>query len=1854
MKVRAFILIIIHCFIFTLFQAHTLQAQNRAKHIQSQITQIKEQLEKDSDRLPEVIQEIEASIPSCSDSIEMAILHSMIAEMYDQYFDRNRYTISRRSELKDYIPSNIREWSTNLFEEKIKQTLELSLRPASLLQQTPLSRYNLILEKGEDTPLLRPTLYDFLVHRAIEIHPSIQWYDEWLRFRRSQPERQALFFAELAYWEFSHNHKIISTENYRQKLDSLFTQYKEEAYVAEVRIQQLQLLKQEQYQGSQAHQDSARAAIYSLCKESLTEYPSYNRITIFQNQLNEMEKASLHALVKNNVYPGKEQVFHVYYTNITHLTIRIYQSLRKAEYALTKDKNNPHTRGKLVKEERYTLSLPNTYTQVDTFLTIPMEELGLYEYEISTSNQELSISSCFSVSRLALIARNLNQTTEFLVTDIESGKPIEGATVITYTNNHFEQLAQKQTDPFGLASFPAIKRNLAVRPIFQKDTASMVSDFYFITGRSNADQQETVELALFTDRGIYRPGQTIYFKGIAYVQNNDHPHVAAARSYTVSLLDTQYKTLSKKTFQTNQFGSFDGSLTLPKQAPNGTYTIDTGKDRISIRVESYKRPTFQVQILPITEETAFDQPLQIKGKAEMFSGVALQSGKINWSISPSYFWGDHYYPFIPQYSNTQSASGTAEVDHKGNFTIPFTPQSPQHHPNHPVFFSYRVRVSLTDSKGETQEADYLFTVGNRGFLLDLRIPHQTMDREEARAIVHAQTANGKKISIKGKYNLYSLSEEPTITDNPNQKSYRVNQLLTTGIFVSGEEFPTKLFQPFPAGRYRLEVEAIDNQGQKITNYKDFILYTKEDKRPPVFMHTWVVKQQTTCIPGETAEVIFGTSEINAYVLYERFSTKQECVERKLLRFNNENRSFQIPFKETDGEGFSVSFSFVKEGKLYTEKILIHRRQPNQKLHIHTETFRNHLLPGSQEYWKFRITDSDSTTVFSEVLASMYDASLDVLEPFRWYFTTYKQSSWKVPYFRSGRAFSKNTLSEKVLPKLLSVYEFKFDRLDWQEALDMERFIFSIGDDRRALAMKNDVLREAEVEATSYNSQSVQEETVENKPTTPPHSLRENFAETAFFYPALVSNEKGEVTFGFTLPESNTTWKLQLLAHTQDLKQGYLSKEVITSKPFMITPHLPRFLRQGDKVSITAQISNQSEEKIQGKATLELFDPTTNKIIDTLSVSPQSFSLPTDSTITVSWTLEVPQIKHGVVGCRIFAVGDKWYDGEQHLIPILSDQILITESTPFSLFEKEKEVIQSPSTKGIQPFRSTLELTANPIWYALQALPEISQPKDDNILSWFASYYSNTLAYHIVSSHPHIQQMIRQWEAEGKTTTSLYAQLEKNEELKTLLLQETPWVLDAENETEQIQRLSLLLDPNRAKELQQRAMHHILEQQTQQGGWGWFKGLQPSLTFTLYLLKGMGQLTDLQAIEYDQAEKEMQIKAIRYLDQQIQSVYKRIQQESHNKKFIFSPEIIEYLYVRTLYRDIPEEGESREAIHYFTRLAKEQWRNQSLYGKGAIGWVMLRNGEKEVANQILNWFRKNATVSVDKGMYWANNRRAEHFFLSAPINTHCLLMTLFYEMGSSQQEYNQMKQWLLSQKQTQIWESAPATCQAIYVLLSTGDDWSSTSNNCSVQWGNQTYHSNESTSITGYLKIVHNESKEKDSTNSTISITKEGNAPAWGAVYRQSFQNMDQIKEQKGILNVEKKLFVEKKEGGETQLHPITSQKPLQVGDKVIVRFTIHTDRNMEYVVLKDLRAGCFEPAEQQSGVRYQSGISYYQSPTDLSENFFFDLLPQGTYILEYPVYVSRSGEYANGISTIQCLYVPEFISHTKGEKIRIY
>lgn len=1849
--------------------------KNTPMVIKNLILKMKEQMEVNDDQFPELIKEVENYTNSCADSASVAVLHSMLAEMYQNYYQRNQWTINQRTQLSGYIPEDIRVWTSNLFTNKIKEEIDLSLRPTALLQNTPVSKFKDILEIGKDSQTLRPTLYEFLAFRALDIQPTVQIYKDLIAFQNKEPNMKSVLLTELDYLRFLYGDKRDkeSFVAYMNALDELYRNLASQNYAAEILIAKLDLVSGSMFRYVSTQWDSIKAEEVKLCEEGIKRYSGYPRTAILKNRLAQLEQPTLSASTNNTVYPGQQLGIKLEYKNVQKVIVQIYRSsktpLQAAAHTSAK-KSRSSTLGQLVNEKTFSLLLPNSYSQQDTTLHISMDQPGLYECVVTVPGQQLKTINTVSVTRLAAIYRNLSgNKQEVMVTDYLSGKPVDGAIVTYYGGQRrsLQELGTVKTDREGLATLPANSQVLAFQASRPGDTNAMLTNIYPM-GSGHKPEKNPVEVSIFTDRGLYRPGQTIFFKGLAYVKDSNDPHAVAGQPFTVTLYDANGKEIAQKKVTTNDFGSFNGEFSLPKQTLSGVFRLSTGQMSVYIHVEEYKRPTFQAYFLPIKGDIAFGDSVTIQGKAATFSGVSLPSGDVTWRItrSPFLLWR-YFRPSAP----TQVAEGSTTLSGDGTFSVSFRPQKEEDtNPYASAYQTYEVSATVTDSKGETQEANYTFSVGESSIVLFTNLPPQ-IEKDSVKAVVEARTINGEMVSTSGTFKIVELIANRS--DKNSGESYQEGKQVASGSFTSGKEISPAIFNPLPSGRYRILVEAKDSQGRPSKNQSDFILYGKNDKRPPVFTHTWLLKEKTTCLPGEEAEIVFGTSDKDAYVLYEWFAGNNR-IHHELIKLSDANHRFKIPFKPEYGEGIIVSFTFVKEGELYITQVPVELQLPNRQLTIKPITFRDRLLPGSKESWKFRITDADSTIVSAEVLTSMYDASLDKIIPFNWYFSPRRTILLQAPRFSTGAGFQRSYQYDQTEAKYIEVPQYQYDCLNWFGLFNT----MGVRRDGQSLMaggimMKSAMAPQANMavevaEDSAIAEGALEEETVESTETLfslsdpfakessqpiSPEQIRQNFAETAFFYPTLQTNEKGDIFVNFTLPESNTTWKLQMLANTKDLKYGLLTKEVISSKPLMVLPNLPRFVRQGDEVSISTQVINNSEEAVSGRVRIELFDPATDQPIICLSKSQRPFELQPDSIATVSWMIPVPK-QINLLGVRILADSEKGSDGEQQIVPVLSNQLLITESTPFYLLkEGEKQIRISGNSEGATPFRLTLEMTGNPIWYAVQALPTITQPNNDNILSWFAAYYSNTLASYIAQAHPRIQKVINQWTAQGGNASTLYSNLEKNQELKNILLEETPWVLAADNETEQKQRLSLLFDLNRADGLREAALQQLIQQQNEEGGWSWFKGFPASRAITLSILKGMSQLVQLNAIQYGQAEKEMQMKALKFLDKSMQTDYENLLK--YDKKWQNawpSPEQVEFLFVRSSYRDIPELGDAREAIRFYTNQAEKHWNQYSLISKGEIALLMHRNGKKEVATAILTWLKKTATISEEKGMYWANNRRGSDYFTS-PIDTHCLLMSVFNEIAPDTQNTNRMKQWLLNQKRTQNWESVPATVNAIYALLLTGSDWLNTQNTCVATWDGKIYSTAEGEIATGYLKTILPNEPANNSANPVLSIRKEGNTPAWGAVYEQYFQEIDKVKGQKGVLSVEKKLFVETNNGTNRQIRPVTPEQPLRIGDKVIVRLTIRTDREMNYVFLKDLRAGCFEPADQLSGPESRDGIWYYRSPKDVSENFFINRLPEGTFVLEYPVYVSRSGEYAGGISTIQCMYAPEFVSHTAGESLRI-
>ncbi|MDR1500040.1 MAG: alpha-2-macroglobulin [Tannerellaceae bacterium] len=1811
------------------------------------IEEVRAGVEKDSESFPELIGRVGRLAEMSGDPVVGAMLHSIRAEMLMAYLMRNRSVIERRTDIVGFVPEDIREWTAGIFDSAVRDEILASLAPDSLLKNTSTTVFDGALVAGDDSRLLSPTLFDFLSRRALAIRPDTAIYRDLLAFRRSQPGVRAAILVELDYLRYVGGESFVKKMERLEALDSLLAIHLGNECSVDIALDKVILLRSLE-NGYGLDRDSIRGAEYSICKDIIARFPDDKRIVAIRGHLSELERASLSVESGRTVYPGKSLDLRVSFSNVGRVKVRVYESMLNAVEALSGD-GGGNDKGRLLSEADFDLSPTHTYILYDTVLRIPMGRTGLYEYTLTSPGDSLEVRGIFSVSRLAVVTRATpSGGVEALVTDFLSGKPVSGATVNCYSSARSRSLplGAVKTDADGLATLPGGGKISICQAVMDGDTMSPAVSVY--SGWSSEAKEAVTEVSLFTDRGIYRPGQTALFKGIAFINDGNGSRAVAGRRFEVVLRDVNQREVSTREVISNEFGSFSGELVIPAKTLAGRFTLSAGGGRTDIRVEEYRRPSFSVALGEIKDEVSFGDQVTVRGNVATFSGALLDEGAVTCRVVRRPF-------FMPSSRGLMTEELITEVktslDASGNFSFTFLPLKDENERFFPgsaslAYQHYEVTASVTDSRGETQTATVSFPVGERSIILSSNLSG-IVDKDSARLTIRAATLGGEEVIVKGSYTL-TLMEEDVLAG-----SFRESRVLFKGEYMGGEALDGSVLKSLPSGRIRLNMFALDSKGRPVTGVEDLTLYSRKDKRPPVFSHIWLPPVKSSYDVGDMAEVCFGSSDRDVYLLYELFVGGVNVI-RKQVRISNENRVFRIPFTESLGSGAVASFTFVKEGKLHTRQTTLIRRQPDRKLRLKPESLRDKMLPGSRESVRFRVTDADASPVRAEVMAGMYDAALDKITPFEWYFSPVRRELPHYAGFTEGRGMGLAYDYDSRYKGMGRVNggELIFDRLDWKGALDFPSLnhVLTRG---RSMSMMSAAPQGMESESIMMKGgdmglppvSSMQPDMGDMQPAPTPLQLRANFSETAFFYPSLLTDKEGNIVINFTLPESNTTWKLQTLAHTPGMRHGMTSAEIITQKPFMVIPSLPRFIREGDKVRLSARIVNLSEEGVAGDVRLEIFDPGSEEVI--IPVQRQSFTLSQEGSVTLGWTLSVPSGITGLVGCRIIAESDNGSDGEQHLLPLLPDKISLTESTPIHLTGDTEKKVYMPSAG--HPYRMTVEMSSNPVWYAVMALPSVAEPRSDNAISWFTAYYTRALSASIAVSNPRIRKVIEEWRADASSPT-LLSNLEQNEDLKTILLEETPWTVEAKTETGQRQQLYTLLDPNRASYQREAAMRELLERQHDDGGWGWFKGFRSDMSITLYILEGMAQLERLGAAQYDTKEKDMQRRAIGYIDRVMGEDYERLRRSGALlDSYMPGPVQLRYIYVRSAYGDMPRTGAVREAITFYARQAARHWTKASLYEKGEIALFLHRNGNGKVALDILAWLRKTSTVSDENGMYWANNR-SEHDFIHQPVIVHSLLMDVFGTLDRDSVETDRMRQWLLMQKETQSWGAEPSTVNAVYSLLSGGSDWLSEANRMEVVWGGRALSASRSEAATGYIKETVTQGDITPAMD-TLTLRKEGKSPAWGAVYRQYFKSVREISRDGGAISVDKKLFIERGDSSQRRITPLERGHALHTGDKVIVRLTVRADRDMEYVGLKDMRPGCFEPADQRSAISYVDRLVCYHSAGDASENFFFDRLPRGTYVLEYPAYVSRSGTYGGGIATLQCLYAPQFVSHTDGDVI---
>ena len=1766
--------------------------------------------------------------------------------------------------------------------------LQASLKDKDRLLLIPVEKLRPMVRVGEASKrYFRDNLYNLLARRAIQIMQQYRWqaaakanqtnslsvdmtdmdqfvtyqfvpvsdcdltaavmqtYQSLLKAYDTETEREGWLLTGIdalnyLYRNFSGN---FSNDVCQQELRKWIHTYPAVKTVPEAYLALAQFL---QYQNNQVER-------LRIVREGIAGYPRYEGI----NQLKNIEKEILNASLSLEIataYPGEQQSVKVNYKNLTGITLQLYKVNLPVTSAVLQNRTT-HFESKyarLQREEHFSLKPTTDYLNVDTTLTIQAPQAGIYFLKaVPDGKKGVSDGTLMNVTALKTIYRPLpDGTLELVVVDAVSGQPVSEAEVTIYTEKGGGYSPQQtyQADKQGTLKLDFLNSN---KYWYNAHTAAdnampilnlWKNDYYY------KESKRKEVLQLFTDRSIYRPGQTVYVSGLAYEMEKDSTRVLADKKYTVSLYDANNNETGKVEVRTNGFGSFSGQFVLPSPCLTGYFSLRAADTSVSFKVEEYKRPTFDVTFEPVKVEYQVGDSIEVVGMAKTFAGAPVQNARVHYNISRSYAW-------VWRFMGRGSArwEGEAMTDADGKFSVPVYFEIDSDRRESPLwYYTYNIQADVTDGAGETQQANLSLPLGSTSMVLNMdNLPDNLVKEKKLEIKLTAMNLSGEPVDTPVTYQVVEMEEQKDGQEKEGRK-------VLTGTVEANKSFVPEAIYALPSGNYRLKLSAKDTQGRECTASKNFLLFSLNDKRPPFVITDWFYQDGLEFDAASPATVYIGSSEKNVYLLYDVFAGNKR-LESKRIELSDSVVSFRFPYKKEYGDGILVSMAFVKDGRLYSHNARIMKPAPEKKLQLKWTTFRDKLRPGQQEEWKLTVLYPDGSPAEAEMLATMYDASLDKI------YSAHKLDfgvdfHYVVPLTYWNTSYMRNAYLYVDFPlKRLRAVPLEYSELIIPSTGRMEAMVVGYGGSPRATlagalkirgrsaanavmnqeAVTDMVLQEEMVETSAQ--EKVEMGSSEELAETGDIQIRENFAETAFFYPQLRTNEKGEVSISFVLPESLTRWTFMGLAHTRNVDYGKIEATATASKEFMLQPNMPRFVRVGDKANIAASLMNLSDKGVKGTVRMELFNPETEKVFYS---QKQKFDVKGGETGHVNFTFEVSD-KYAVMACRMVADGDTFSDGEQRYIPVLTDKQWVTETVPLNVNGEgahtfSLENLFNKHSKTASEQRLTVEFTAHPAWYAVQALPVVANPQNEDALSWATAYYAHSLAAFIVKENPRIKQVFDSWKAQGGTKETFMSNLQKNQELKNILLAETPWLTEATNEAEQKQRIATLFDLNTMNSQLAVSVEKLGELQNADGAWSWYKGMQGSRYVTTQVMEMLVRLNALTHQDADSRMQPMIQKGFEYLGKQAAEEYKSMKEAEKKGAVGIRPseQVLRYLYICALDGKAPVD---EKVNRYFIDKLSGEGKELTIYGK-ALGAIILQQaGKVAEARLFMQSLMEYSVVTDEMGRYF-DTPKARYSWFSYKIPTEVAAMEAIQRITKDTKAIDEMKRWLLKQKQTQTWETPIATADAVYALMATGaSDLLANTGGVEITLGKEVIRTPADNAI-GYIK----KTVSGDVMNiKKVSVDKEGTGMGWGAVYAQYLESMDQIGEQGNGLSVSRQLY----KGNEA----LNESAPLKVGDRITVRLTVKADRDMDFVQIKDDRAACMEPLQAVSGFRWGNGLGYYQATKDASTQFFIDQMRKGTYVIEYQVYVNRTGEYQAGIATVQSAYAPEFGGHTRGYRVMV-
>lgn len=1920
------------------------------------------------------------------------ILQSMLASMYWQYYQNNRYQLLDRSETSGASDADIATWSAGQFAAQAIQLYRASLENSDQLQELPMRRFDAITEAAEGSRKFRPTLYDLLAHRALDFfmhdeadltkpvyefrlnhlaflpaedfvkhqfetrdtlsfkYHALTVFQELLRFHLKDKTPDALVDADLKRLSFARDNAVGNDTDarYLKALEALEKECIRHEISTWVTYQIANYHFSQGGRFSPGADDTYQWAYkkaYDICATGLKRFPDSDgakncralqsriltpQLSIEMEQVNLPEKPFRALVTHRNV--------RTVYLRAIPLTPEQLQQVRENNRF-----NNEQWHDFYLQQDpttEWSVDLPDEDDYQRHLVEIKMPSLPAGHYIIMMSpNEAFTFGEGVAtgttwISNLAYMTKSKNYApTGVYVFDRTSGKPLSKATVQTWITERNRGRSKEvkgslfKTDKNGYCDLSKLNRNKhrRYRLDIRHNDERLFLDDYFNAPRDarrvrNKARKRTF---FFTDRSIYRPGQTIYFKGITLETDDKKNSIVTDHKTTVTFFDANHQKVTSLDLVTNEYGTFSGSFTAPQGGLTGYMSIRNENGNHSISVEEYKRPTFEVTFQPLSGSFKLGETVSVTGTAKAYSGANIDNASVQYRVVrqprfPYWWgfwrWGGH------NYNDTEILNGTATTDETGNVTIEFiaAPDSTIPETRQPEF-DYRVYLDVTDLGGETRSAQTSVKVGYVALSVRLDLPESINIAKMPAINIITENLNGEFEAASGTVTVYPLENPGRVfrsrlwsrpdqfimnkddyyrdfpydiyKDEDDFRNWENGNALLTHNFNTAEAKTMALQDAaeWKQGKYLAELKTSDKFGKEIVLKKFFTLYDSKEKKVPDHAFFWDADEKLHGEPGEEAIYNWGSAAGDVRALLEVYRQDQETTSR-WIKAGDKKQRLTLPIRESDRGNLGFSLFFVKYGRVQQISRTVRVPWTNKDLKIRYETFRDKLKPGQPEEWRLTLSGPKGEKVAAEMLAGMYDASLDAFRNHNWYFNIYRSESWSHHNrFNTGNAFAAKTFRAggRNWHQTGSFITRQYDQLLLYRSGNFGRMMrkgsggVMMRDNVRTYSMAEAPADAAPEAAMAIEGEAMMmdaDQSISRSETPPPPAeetnqeteaddipVRRNLNETAFFFPHLATNAEGEIVLSFTMPEALTRWKFLGFAHTKELQFALTQQTIVTQKELMVVPNAPRFFREGDEIVFSGKVSNLTEETLNGNATLQLFDALSMQPLDAQlgnNNAEVSFSAAAGQSAPLRWALKIPDGIQAVT-YRIVASAGDFSDGEENMLPVLTNRMLVIESLPLPIRGNEsktykfEKLLDSGKSETLRHQNVSLEFTSNPAWYAIQALPYMMEYPYECAEQIFSRYYANSIASHIANANPKIKRVFDVWrQGDGN---ALLSNLEKNQELKSLLLEETPWVLQAQDESERKKRVALLFDLNKMASEQSGALRKLQQMQHNDGGWSWFPEMDPSRYITTHIVSGLGHLDrlDITEIRGNQTVFEMLKRAVAFLDRDMQENYERLlRNKADLKKQQIGNAMVQYLYARSYFPEISVEDNHKTAYDFWQSQAKEYWLSFNKYTQGMIALALHRSDEKEVPAAIVKSLREHALQSEEFGMYWKENSGG-YYWYQAPIETQALLIEVFDEVADDRAAVEEMRIWLLKQKQTQDWKTTKATAEACYALLLRGSDLLASDALVTVTVGNETIDPANMDDVkveagTGYFKTSW-PGKAVTPEMGNVTVEKKDDGVAWGALYWQYFEQLDKITTHETPLKLEKQLFRQENTASGPVLKPINEGAKLQPGDLLKVRIELRVDRNMEYVHMKDMRAAGFEPINVLSGYRYSSGLGYYESTRDASTNFFFSYLNKGTYVFEYPLRVTHEGGFSNGITTIQCMYAPEFTSHSEGIRVTV-